>query len=219
MNISLIAAISKNNVIGKDNKLLWKLKTDMKFFRTTTTGHCIIMGRKTFESFGAKPLPNRTNIVVTRDKGYKAPEGVKIVESLESALSIAHDTNEKNEFPFGVVDKEIFIIGGGELYKESIKLANKMYITHVDVDIEGDTYFPAIDPQVWKLVSSEPHAADDLNEYPFVIGVYERIEVYMGKVTDFNDLQNEFFGEPGSPERDAYEAEYINEVKKLKDLQ
>ena len=128
--ISIIAAVSKNGVIGVDNKLPWDLPEDLKRFKELTTGNVVIMGRKTYESIG-KPLPNRINIVITRNKDFFVP-GVITTNSLESALLKAGG------------DKHIFIIGGGEIYKQSIGFADKLYITEVDMEVEGDTKFPTI---------------------------------------------------------------------------
>jgi dihydrofolate reductase len=168
MKISLIAAVSNNNVIGKDNGLPWKLSADMKLFKATTTGHHVIMGRKTFESFGAKPLPNRTNIVISRNPEYN-PEGVHVSRGLFFALSRAHDDLEFQE-----PEREIFVIGGGEIYQDAMKFANKLYISHVDVDIEGDTFFSPIDPQVWTLTSAVQYRADEKNDHDFKFCIYEK---------------------------------------------
>ena len=157
MIISLIAAIGKNNAIGVGGKLPWNLPADMKYFRETTKGHPVIMGRKTFESI-SHPLPNRQNIVITRDKNYKA-EGIEIVHSLEEALAL---------FPRGTLgkDTEIFVIGGSEIYKQAIEKADKLYITHIDkIFPETDTYFPIIDDTTWKKEKSEKYSKNDLNKY------------------------------------------------------
>lgn len=129
--ISLIAAISKNNVLGKDNKIPWYLPEDLKRFKQLTTNHPIIMGRKTYQSIG-RPLPNRTNIVITRDHNFKAIEGIIVVDAIEKALEKAKQ----------IETQEIFIIGGGEIYNQSINLADKLYLTVIDKEIEGDVYFP-----------------------------------------------------------------------------
>src|ERR1035437_7501180 len=129
MIISLIAAISRNNVIGRDNKLLWNMPADMKHFREKTSGHTVIMGRKTFESIG-KPLPNRKNIIITRDKTYLR-HGVDIVNSLEEALQLA-SLEQGKEFEENQDEVEVFIIGGGEIYKQAIDKADKLYITVID---------------------------------------------------------------------------------------
>jgi len=156
--IILIAAISRNNEIGKSNQLLWHLPDDFKRFKTLTTGHYIIMGRKTFESF-PKPLPNRTHIIITRQKNY-AVENCIVVPSLEEALKVC----PKNE--------DIYIIGGGEIYKQSIDFADKLEITLVDNDFEADTFFPEIDENKWKLDFEEFHPKDERHLYDFTFLTY-----------------------------------------------
>lgn len=146
MNLSHIVAASENNVIGNNGDLPWRLKEDMKFFMEKTTGHIIIAGRKTFESFPKKkPLPNRLNIVITRQKDYK-PEGVEVCTSLEEAIKLA-DTKHSE------YNDEVFIIGGGEIYKQSIDIVDKIYLTRINKRIEGDTKYPAIDESKFKLTS------------------------------------------------------------------
>ena len=160
--ISIIVAIGKNNEIGKGNALLWHMPADMKYFRETTRGHTVVMGRKTFESMD-RPLPNRKNIVITRDKEYKR-EGIEVVHSLEEALALLKGSKE-----------EIFIIGGAEIYKQAINLADKLYITHIDgEDKEADTFFPEIIPIVWNEVSHEEHEADEKNPHNYIFLVYEK---------------------------------------------
>ncbi|HNS29166.1 MAG TPA: dihydrofolate reductase [Tenuifilaceae bacterium] len=139
--ISIIVAIAQNNVIGANNRLIWHISDDLKRFKALTTGHHVIMGRKTYESIG-KPLPNRVNIVVSRDPLYKA-DGCIVVSSLEKALE-----NSKN-------DSEVFIIGGGELYRQALPLSGKLYLTRVHGDFEGDTFFPEIDETQWREVYRE----------------------------------------------------------------
>jgi dihydrofolate reductase len=141
--IILIAAAAANNALGKNNKLLWHLPNDFKHFKTLTSGHYIIMGRKTFESF-PKPLPNRTHIIITRQKKYKA-ENCIVVNSLESALQKA----PKNE--------DVYIIGGAEIYNQSIEFANKIELTRVNHTFEADAFFPEIDLNKWKLISEKHH--------------------------------------------------------------
>lgn len=126
--ISLIVAMSNNRVIGKDNKMLWHLPNDFKYFKEKTLNKPVIMGRKTFESIG-RPLPNRQNIVITSDSSYSA-DGIIVVDSLEKALDITCD------------EKEVFIIGGGQIYKQSLNIVDKLYLTIVDTEIDGDAYFP-----------------------------------------------------------------------------
>ena len=159
--ISLIAAIGKNNELGKGNDLVFKLPADMKYFRDTTKGHTIIMGRKTFESIG-KALPARKNIVITRDKTYLR-HGVDVVHSLEEALA---KTNKKDE---------AFIIGGAEIYKQAMNLADKLYITHVNAeDKNADVFFPEIIPMVWNETSRQEHKKDSENPFDYTFSIYEK---------------------------------------------
>jgi dihydrofolate reductase len=158
--ITLIAAVAENNALGKDNQLLWHLPDDFKRFKNVTTGHHIIMGRKTFESF-PKPLPNRTHVIITRQK-YNAPEGSIVVDSLQKAI----DACPKNE--------ETFIIGGGEIYKQSIGIADKLDITKVHHTFEADTFFPEIDLNEWELASSELHPKDEKHQFEFSFQTYLR---------------------------------------------
>ncbi|MDR3519719.1 MAG: dihydrofolate reductase [Candidatus Pacebacteria bacterium] len=160
--ISLIAAIGKNNELGKSNTLLWKLPADMEHFKKITLAHTVIMGRKTFESIG-RPLPNRKNIVITRDANYKK-EGVEIVHSLSEALDIVGNDQE-----------EVFIIGGGELYAQTMPVAEKLYITHVDAaDKDADIFFPEIIPIVWNEISHIEHKKDEKNPFDYTFSVYEK---------------------------------------------
>lgn len=163
MIISLVVAASKNNAIGKDNQLLWTLPNDMKFFKNVTWGMPVVMGRKTFEALG-KPLKGRTNIVITRQSGWKV-EGTVTVKSLDDASFLVKQMDVK----------EMMVIGGGEIYKLAIEKAKRIYITRVDAELEGDTYFPVIDPLHWKLVSREDHAADEKHLYAYSFQVWERI--------------------------------------------
>lgn len=158
--ITLIAAVAENNALGKDNQLLWHLPDDFKRFKSVTTGHHIIMGRKTFESF-PKPLPNRTHIIITR-QNYNTPEGCIVVDSLEKAIAVC----PKNE--------ETFIIGGGEIYRQSITIADKLDITKVHHIFEADTFFPEIDSNEWDLVYSELHHKDEKHVYGFSFQTYLR---------------------------------------------
>lgn len=143
--LSLIVAFAKNKVIGINNSLPWHLPEDLKRFRTLTTGHHIIMGRKTYESLG-RLLPGRTTVIVTRNKNYKL-EGALIAHSLEAAVELC-----KN-------DTEAFVIGGAELYQDGLKLSNKLYITEVDLTVEGDAFFPAFDLGQWQETSREAHTS------------------------------------------------------------
>ncbi|HOC35935.1 MAG TPA: dihydrofolate reductase [Tenuifilaceae bacterium] len=141
MVISIVVATSENRVIGKNNQLLWHISEDLKRFKKLTTGHTVIMGRKTFESIG-QPLPNRHNIVISRSEGLKF-EGCTAAKSLADALEIAS------------TDEEVFIIGGGEVYRQALPLAERIYLTLVHANYEGDTFFPALNPNEWKVVREE----------------------------------------------------------------
>lgn len=143
--LSLIVAFAKNNVIGINNTLPWHLPEDLKRFRALTTGHHIIMGRKTYESLG-RLLPGRTTVIVTRNNNYKL-EGALIAHSLESAVDLCQN------------DAEAFVIGGAELYQDGLRLANKLYITEVDLSIEGDAFFPNLDLNLWQETSREAHTS------------------------------------------------------------
>lgn len=168
MIISLIAAVAENNVIGKDNNLPWHLPTDMKYFRDTTLGHCVIMGRKNYDSIPPKyrPFDGRTNIIVTRQKDFKA-EGCIVVNSVEEGLEEARKKNEP----------EVFIIGGADIYKQTIDMADKVYYTKIHHSFEGDAFFPVIDPAKWKLISQQDVAADAKNKFPFSFCIYEKLNL------------------------------------------
>lgn len=160
--ITLIVAKSDNNVIGKNNELIWHLPADLKHFKDLTTGHPIIMGRKTYDSIG-KPLPNRTNIVITRNKKWKS-EGVSVADSLEEAMKIAKEINPT-----------IYIIGGGNIYEQSMEPADALEVTEVHDQFDGDTFFPQIDSTVWKEVYRQDFPADEKNKFSFSFVRYERI--------------------------------------------
>ncbi len=157
--LTLIAAIATNNALGKDNQLVWHLPIDFKRFKSLTTDHYIVLGRKTFESF-PKPLPNRTHVIITRQKNYPVPEGCIVVGSLEEALA----TCPKNE--------EVFIIGGGEIYKQSIDMADKIEITRVHTIVEADTFFPEIDLEKWQLNFEEHHTKDEKHAFDFTFQTF-----------------------------------------------
>lgn len=157
----LIAAAAENNALGKDNNLLWHLPDDFKHFKTLTSGHFIVMGRKTFESF-PKPLPNRTHVIITRQKKYTVPEGCFVVNSLEKAVEIC----PKNE--------NVYIIGGGEIYKQAIEIADKIELTRVHTQLEADTFFPEIKTEKWKLEREEFHPKDEKHQYDFSFLTYLR---------------------------------------------
>ena len=163
MIISLVVAASKNNAIGKDNKLLWCLPNDMKFFKNVTWGMPVVMGRKTFEALG-KPLKGRKNIVITRQQDWYA-EGTVAVKTLDDAQFLVKNMDVK----------EMMVIGGGEIYRMAFEKAKRIYITKVDAELEGDTYFPAIDPKEWKLVSKKDQDADEHHKYAYSFQVWERI--------------------------------------------
>ena len=165
MRILLIAAVAKNGVIGKENDLVWKIPTDFKRFKALTSDNYILMGRKTFESLG-KPLPNRTHLVITRNSDFQVPEGHHVFKSVEDAFIYCNK--------LGI--EKLYVIGGGEIYKQTMPLADELVITEVDAEPEGDTYFPEIDPNNWKIVSKESHPADEKNQYPFSFVDYERIK-------------------------------------------
>ncbi|MGE3920281.1 MAG: type 3 dihydrofolate reductase [Gammaproteobacteria bacterium] len=160
MSISLIVATSKNGVIGLKNHLPWHLPADLAYFKKVTLNKPIIMGRKTFESIG-KPLPMRENIVITHQKDFNV-EGVTIFHSLYSALNALKEHHE------------IMIIGGETLFKQSIELADKIYLTMIHENIEGDTYFPQINYKIWNEVSRENHSADEKNTYNYSFIILER---------------------------------------------
>jgi len=162
MLVSAIVAVAKNNVIGKDNDIPWYLPADLKYFKRTTLHHHIIMGRKSFQSIG-RPLPKRTNIVVTRDPFFIAANLV-VTNSIEEALEIAYDNGEE----------ETFIIGGGQIYQQTQQYWDRVYLTQVDVEVKGDVFFPELDAETWQLVSSEPHKPDAKNEYAYTFNVFER---------------------------------------------
>lgn len=166
MRISLIVALSENHVIGRNNKLPWYLPNDLKYFKQVTIGLPIVMGRKTFESIG-KPLPGRTNIVVTRNTEWVA-DGVRIAHSLEEAFELAQSIAE--------IDgrNELMIIGGDQIYKSALPLVDRMYLTEVHAHIEGDAYFPEFDRSDWQEIGREDFEAAEPNPYNYSFVVYDR---------------------------------------------
>jgi len=162
MIVSLIVATAENNVIGNDNKMIWHLPRDLKYFKETTLGHHIIMGRKNYESIG-KPLKERTNIVVTRQPSYAAA-GCVVTHSIEDALDLARENKES----------EAFIIGGGEIYNQSLSVANKIYLTRIFETFNGDVTFPVLDPNLWKETSANNFGRDEKNRYDCCFYVYEK---------------------------------------------
>ena len=160
--LTIIVAVSENQVIGKDNDLIWDLSIDLKRFKSLTSGHNMIMGRKTFESF-PKPLPNRTHIVITRQKNYPVSDGVIVVNSIEEAVK-----NIKN-------DDQPYIIGGGEIYKQALPYASVIELTRVHGFFDGDTYFPEIDLDQWKETKREFISKDENHAYDFSFITYKKI--------------------------------------------
>ena len=158
--ITIIAAIAENNALGKDNKLIWHLPADLIRFKKTTTNHHIIMGRKTFESVG-KPLPNRTNIIITRNKSFFA-EGCIVVHSLKEALEAAKE------------DENPYILGGAEIYKQAIEIADKLDITFVHYKFDADAFFPKIDAKIWEETSRVYNKADEKNKFDYSFVRYEK---------------------------------------------
>lgn len=161
--ISLVVAATENNVIGKNNKLLWKLPNDMKYFKNITWPLPVLMGRKTFEAIGSKPLRGRRNIVITRQPGWKA-EGVSTAKSLEEAIKLTEADDVK----------EIMVIGGGEIYRQAMEKAGRIYMTRVHAILEGDTYFPDIDTKHWKLISKIDRQPDEKHAYAYSFQVWEK---------------------------------------------
>jgi dihydrofolate reductase len=164
MRRSIIVARADNRMIGKNNQLIWHMPHDLKFFKTTTSGHYVLMGRKSFESMG-KPLPNRLNVIITRNQDYAA-EGALVVHSLEAALQLAADQKQE----------EVFILGGGEIYQQALDkgLVDRIYLTEIKDTFEGDTYFPELDEQQWQEVHREEYQADHLNPHDYAFVTLER---------------------------------------------
>ena len=161
--VSIIVAVAQNGTIGDKNSLLWHIKEDMRFFRTTTSGHAVIMGRKTFESLGSKPLPKRTNIVIThQDVEF---DGALTAHSLKEAIAMAEG------------DEEIFIIGGAQIYAQALECADRLYLTLVERDYEGDTSFPELDYRYWQLVAEQRHERGEEFEYPFSFLTFDRVKL------------------------------------------
>lgn len=165
MKISLIAALDKNKVIGKNNDLPWHLPDDMKYFMQTTMGHPVIMGRKNFDSIPPKfrPLPGRTNIVLTRRKEFSSP-GILVSHTAEEALETARKENSE----------ELFIIGGAEIYRLFLGAADYLYLTQIDAEVHGDTFFPEFSPGEWKEIKRTHHEADQRHKFAFDFVIFER---------------------------------------------
>ena len=163
MIINMVVAAAENNVIGKDNRLLWNLPNDMAFFKNVTWGMPVLMGRKTYESLGT-PLKGRTNIVITTSKSFAPGADVIVVNSIDEAIEAARSTDAK----------ECFVIGGGEIFKQTMAIANGIYMTRVHVSLPGDTFFPPINENEWKKVSSTPFEADDKHAYSYTFEFWQR---------------------------------------------
>lgn len=163
MIVSQIAAMSKNRVIGKNNQLPWHMPDDLAYFFRMTRHRHIIMGRRNFEANG-KALPNRLNIVITRNRKFTAP-GCMVFPSVEEAL----------QYSLGKGEEEVFIVGGGSLYQTTLDFTDRIYLTLIKVVIDGDVFFPVIDPAIWEIVSEEKHKADDRNPFDYTFLIYERL--------------------------------------------
>ena len=159
--ISIIVAMAKNRVIGADNIIPWKLSGDLKMFKQITMGHHLIMGRKTWESIG-RPLPGRTTVIVTRQRNYAA-SGALVADSLDTAIVACGN------------DEEIFVIGGAQLFAAVLPRADRIYLTQVDIEINGDTWMPEFDLTQWQLHRSETYSADEHNQYEYLFAIYDRI--------------------------------------------
>lgn len=157
--ITIIAAAGENNSLGKDNDLVWHLPDDFKRFKELTSGNYILMGRKTFETF-PKPLPNRNHLIITRQDNYSVPENCFVFDTIQSAIDFTDN-------------QDIWIIGGGEIYKQSMEIADRIELTRVHSDFEADTFFPEIGEE-WELVSEEYHSVDDRHKYDFTYLTYDR---------------------------------------------
>ncbi|HEX5555307.1 MAG TPA: dihydrofolate reductase [Chitinophagaceae bacterium] len=168
MLLSAITAVGQNNVIGKDNTLPWRLPADMRFFKNTTMGHAVIMGRKTYESFG-KALPGRTNIVITRQSDYILTDAM-VVHGLEQAILEARETEKEKASE----NEEIFILGGAEIYRQSMQLLNRIYLTRVYGDFEGDAFFPEMNLAEWEMLKEERHEPDEKNKYAYAFQLWQR---------------------------------------------
>lgn len=162
MIITIIAAIGKNRELGKNNDLLWHLPNDLKRFKRVTSGHCVIMGRKTYESLGKKPLPKRTNIIITRNANYKAKDCI-VVNSLQEALTKVDDDNP-------------YILGGAEIYAQAFTVADVLDLTFVDASLEADAFFPEIDVTIWKETYREEHKVDENHKYNYSFVIYKKMK-------------------------------------------
>lgn len=162
MRLSILVALSDNRAIGREGGLPWRLSADLRRFKRLTMGHCLLMGRKTHESIG-RPLPGRVSVVLTRQVDYR-PEGVLVAHDLDEALRLCADRDE------------VFVIGGGEIFAQTLPLASRLLLTRVHAQIEGDTFFPPFDPNQWQVVEEERHATDAKNDYDYSFVTLERAE-------------------------------------------
>ena len=162
MKISMIAAMAHDRVIGKDNQMPWHLPADLAHFKRVTLGKPVLMGRKTFESIG-RPLPGRRNLVISRNPGYQA-EGIEVVGSVEAALALLASSSVE----------ELMVIGGGHLYAEMLPSADRLFLTQIDLAVEGDTRFPAFDDGQWQRIDCESHPADEKNPHPYSFETWQR---------------------------------------------
>ncbi|ODS24843.1 dihydrofolate reductase [Candidatus Endobugula sertula] len=167
MTLSIIVAMANNRAIGKDNNLLWHLPEDLKYFKRITMGKPIVMGRKTFESIG-RPLPGRLNIVITRQKDWQH-EGITVAHSIAQAIELA----QAQSLIDGI--DEIMVIGGAEIYRIALPQTDRLYLTRVDAEIDGDAFFPAVSENEWKEIARESFAASNNNPYDYVFSVLERV--------------------------------------------
>jgi dihydrofolate reductase len=158
--ISIIVAVGKNNEIGKDNQLLWHLPNDLKYFKQITMGLPVIMGRKTYESIG-RPLPGRVNVIITRNSSFQ-PDGCIVVDSIQNAMKATMPAND------------IMIIGGAEIYTQTLPIADRIYVTEVDAELEADKFFPSIDDSYWEEISRKHNSKDEKNEFNHDFVVYKR---------------------------------------------
>jgi dihydrofolate reductase len=167
MDVAIYVAIAENGVIGREGGLPWRLSTDLKRFKADTMGKPIIMGRKTYDGIG-RPLPGRLNIVVTRDKGWRA-EGIEVAHSLDDAIALA---KVRGRCMAGAA--EICVVGGGEIYAQALPIADRLHVTHVLASVDGDAHFPRIDPSTWQIVSAEDFPAGEKDSHATRYTVYER---------------------------------------------
>jgi dihydrofolate reductase len=163
MRVSLIAAMARNRVIGRDNRVPWHLPPDLRRFKQLTLGHLLIVGRKTFESIGCRPLPGRRMVVVTHQEGYAA-EGVRVVRSIDEALAL------------GRGDDEVFVAGGTEIYRQTLPVADRIHLTLIEEDFPGDAYFPEFDPAEWRLVEREDHGPTEDVPFSWSFQVFDRAQ-------------------------------------------